>query len=157
MPWCGDDASGIEKRARHMDGLTTPHFVQAILEWPWTWPIARFALVVTFLASGLSKVANFSGGVADMVEAGMPAPVVMAFLSIFVELTGSVLVLINRWVWLGAGMLGVFTAIGAVTAHAFWKVSGPARKDAIAVFLMHFGLVAAFVLDAVLADSGVGR
>lgn len=74
----------------------------------------------------------------------------------FVELTGSVLILINRWVWLGAGMLGAFTAIGAVTAHAFWKVSGPARKDAIAVFLMHFGLIAAFALDALLAES-LGR
>jgi uncharacterized membrane protein YphA (DoxX/SURF4 family) len=80
----------------------------------------------------------------------------MAALSIFVELTGSVLVMINRWVWLGAGMLVVFTAIGAVTAHAFWKVSGPARKEAIAVFLMNFGLIAAFALDALLAER-VGR
>jgi uncharacterized membrane protein YphA (DoxX/SURF4 family) len=80
----------------------------------------------------------------------------MAALSIFVELTGSVLVMINRWVWLGAGMLGVFTAIGAVTAHAFWKVSGPARKEAIAVFLMHVGLIAGFALDALLAER-VGR
>jgi len=140
-----------------MNSLTTPEFVRAILEWPWTWPLARFALVVTFLASGLGKIANFSGGVAEMAEASMPAPVAMALLSIFVELTGSVLVLIGRWVWLGAGMLGVFTAIGAVTAHAFWKVSGPARKEAIAVFLMHFGLIAAFVLDALLAERGLGR
>jgi uncharacterized membrane protein YphA (DoxX/SURF4 family) len=81
----------------------------------------------------------------------------MAVLSIFVELGGSVLILINRWVWLGAGMLGVFTAIGAVTAHAFWKVSGPARKEAIAVFLMHFGLIAAFALDALLAERLVGN
>ncbi|MGA3306346.1 MAG: DoxX family protein [Stellaceae bacterium] len=139
-----------------MNSLTTPQFVHAILEWPWTWPIARFALVVTYLASGFSKIANFSGGVAEMVEAGMPAPVAMALLSIFVELTGSVLVLIGRWVWLGAGMLGAFTAIGAVTTHAFWKVSGPARKEAIAVFLMHFGLIAAFVLDALLAERIVG-
>jgi uncharacterized membrane protein YphA (DoxX/SURF4 family) len=140
-----------------MNSPTTPEFVQAILEWPWTWAVARFALVGTFLASGLNKIANFSGGVAEMAEAGMPVPVAMALLSIFVELTGSLLVLIGRWVWLGAGMLGVFTAIGAVTAHAFWKVSGPARKEAIAVFLMHLGLTAAFVLDALLAERVVGR
>ena len=138
-----------------MNSLGTPEFVRAILEWPWAWPVARCALVVIFLASGLSKVANFSDGVAEMAQAGMPAPAVMALLSIFVELTGSVLVLTNRWVWLGAGMLGVFTAAGAVTAHAFWKVSGAARKDAIAVFLMHFGLIAALVLDALLAERAV--
>jgi uncharacterized membrane protein YphA (DoxX/SURF4 family) len=135
-----------------MNGQTTPQFVQAILEWQWTWPIARFALVVFYLCSGLSKIANFRGAVAEMVEARMPAPAAMALLSIFVELTGSVLVLIDRWVWLGAGMLGVFTAIGAVTAHAFWKVSGRARVETIAVFLMHLGLIAAFVLCALVAE-----
>jgi len=137
--------------------VVAPEFVRAILEWPWTWPLARFALVVTFLASGLSKIANFSGGVAEMAQAGMPAPAAMTLLSIFVELTGSVLVLIGRWVWLGAGMLGAFTAIGAVTAHAFWKVSGPERKEATAVFLMHVGLIAAFALDALLAERVVGQ
>ena len=140
-----------------MNSLGTPEFVRAILEWPWTWPVARCALVVIFLASGLGKIANFSGGVAEMAQAGMPAPAVMALLSIFVELTGSVLVLTNRWVWLGAGMLGVFTAAGAVTAHAFWKVSGAERKDAIAVFLMHFGLIAALVFDALLAERAVDQ
>jgi uncharacterized membrane protein YphA (DoxX/SURF4 family) len=140
-----------------VNSVAAPEFVRAILEWPWTWPLARFALVVTFLASGLSKIANFSGGVAEMAQAGMPAPAAMTLLSIFVELTGSVLVLIGRWVWLGAGMLGAFTAIGAVTAHAFWKVSGPERKEATAVFLMHVGLIAAFALDALLAERVVGQ
>ena len=135
-----------------MNSLTTPEFVHAILEWPWTWLIARFALVAMFLASGLSKIVKFSGGVAEMVEAGMPAPVPMAALSVFVELTGSALVLINSWVWLGAGMLGVFTAIGAVTTHAFWKMSGRAQKEAIQVFSMHFAVIAALILDALLAE-----
>jgi uncharacterized membrane protein YphA (DoxX/SURF4 family) len=135
-----------------MNGQTTPQFAQAILEWQWTWPIARFALVLYYLVSGLSKIADFRGAAAEMVQAGMPAPAAMALLSIFVELTGSGLILIGRWVWLGAGILGVFTAIGAVTAHAFWKVSGRARVEALAVFLMHVGLVAAFVLCALVAE-----
>lgn len=81
-----------------MNGQTTPQFVQAVLEWQWTWPIARFALVVFYLVSGLSKIADFRGAIAEMVEARMPAPAAMVLLSIFVELTGSVLVLIDRWV-----------------------------------------------------------
>jgi hypothetical protein len=115
-PGATTTSAAQRRRQRHrekdhrMNGLTTPQFVQAILEWRWTWPIARFALVVTLVASGLRKIANFSGGVAEMAEAGMPAPVAMALLSNYVELTSSVLALIGRWVWLGAGMLGVFTA-----------------------------------------------
>ena len=137
-----------------MNGQTTPHLVQAILEWGWTWPIARFMLVLFYLVSGLSKAANFRGAMTEMKEAGMPAPAAMALLSIFVELTGSVLIVFGRWVWLGAGMLGVFTAIGAVTAHAFWKLSGKARLEATAVFLMHLGLIAAFVFCAFVAERG---
>ena len=143
-------------RTALVNSLTTPEFVRAILEWPMTWPIARFALVAMFLASALSKIVKFSGGVAEMVEAGMPAPVPIAALSILVELSGSVMVLVNRWAWLGAGMLGVFTAIGAVTTHAFWKMSGPAQKDAIQVFLMHVAVIAALTLDALLAQH-IGR
>jgi uncharacterized membrane protein YphA (DoxX/SURF4 family) len=135
-----------------MNGQTTPQFVQALLEWQWTWPIARVALVVFYLISALSKITNFRGAVAEMAQAGMPAPVAMALLSIFVELTGSTLVLIGRVVWLGAGMLGVFTAIGAFTAHAFWRLSGQARVEALSVFLMHLGLIAAFVLCALVAE-----
>jgi uncharacterized membrane protein YphA (DoxX/SURF4 family) len=135
-----------------MNGQTMPQLVQAILEWQWTWPIARVALVVFYLVSALGKITNFRGAVAEMAQAGMPAPVAMALLSIFVELTGSTLILIGRGVWLGAGMLGVFTAIGAVTAHAFWRVSGRARIEALSVFLMHLGLIAAFVLCALVAE-----
>jgi uncharacterized membrane protein YphA (DoxX/SURF4 family) len=135
-----------------VNGQTPPQFVQAFLEWPWTWPIARVALVVFYLISALGKITNFRGAVSEMAHAGMPAPVAMALLSIFVELTGSTLVLIGRGVWLGAGMLGVFTAIGAFTAHAFWRVSGRARVEALTVFLMHLGLIAAFVLCALVAE-----
>jgi hypothetical protein len=123
-PAFGAGTFDVEKRTHRMCSLAAPNFVRAILEWPWTWPLARFALVVTFLASGLSKIANLSGGVTEMAE---------------------------------AGMLGGFTGLGAVTAHAFWKVSGPERKEAIAVFLMHFGLIAALALDALLAERVVGQ
>jgi uncharacterized membrane protein YphA (DoxX/SURF4 family) len=78
-----------------MNGQTTPQFVHAILEWRGIWPIARFALVLFYLVSGLGKIVDFRGAVAAMTQAGVPAPAVMAILSVFVELTGSVLVVIS--------------------------------------------------------------
>jgi uncharacterized membrane protein YphA (DoxX/SURF4 family) len=135
-----------------MSGHVAPLFVQAILEWQWTWLIARFALVLYYLVSGFSKIVDTRNAVAEMAQAGMPVPEFMARLTIFVELTGSVLILLDRWVWLGAGMLGVFTAIGALTAHAFWRVSGRARIEALTIFLMHLGLISAFVLCALIAE-----
>jgi hypothetical protein len=64
-----------------------------MLEWHRTWLIARLALVLYYLVSGFSKIANFRGAVVEMAEAGMPAPAAMTLLSIFVELTGSMLIL----------------------------------------------------------------
>jgi uncharacterized membrane protein YphA (DoxX/SURF4 family) len=109
-------------------------------------------LVLFYIVSGFSKVADFRGAVVEMKGSGMPLPKAMALLSIVVEIGGSALIVVNRWVWLGAGMLGVFTALGAVTAHAFWRLSGKARLEATAVFLMHVGLIAAFVLCALVAE-----
>ena len=38
-----------------------------------------------------------------------------------------ILILSGRLVWLGAGMLGVFTALAAFTANAFWTMQGQER------------------------------
>ena len=54
-------------------------------------------------------------------------------------------------VWLGAGGLGVLTAIATVVANNFWAVTGHARLLAANSFFEHIGLIAAFVLVAVIA------
>jgi hypothetical protein len=42
-----------EEMIHLMISPAAPEFVRAILEWLWTWPLARFALVMTFLAFGI--------------------------------------------------------------------------------------------------------
>jgi uncharacterized membrane protein YphA (DoxX/SURF4 family) len=44
-----------------------------------------------------------------------------AALTILVEIIGPLLILAGRLVWLGAGMLGVFT-VAAMVANAFWTL-----------------------------------
>jgi transmembrane protein len=72
-------------------------------------------------------------------------------LTVFVQLGGSLLVNLNRWTWLGAGALGVFTALASVMAHPFWTLDGIERVRELNTFLEHLAIIAGFVLVAILA------
>jgi uncharacterized membrane protein YphA (DoxX/SURF4 family) len=129
-----------------------PAFVDAILDGRWTWFLARLALVGAYLLGGLVKLFDFPAAVAEQAHFGLHPPEVMAALTIAVELIGPLLILSGRWVWLGAGMLGVFTALAALTANAFWTMQGEARFAATNAFFEHVGLIGGFVLAALVAE-----
>jgi len=60
-------------------------------------------------------------------------------------------------VWLGAGMLGLFTVLAAIVANGFWAVpQGDARFMATNAFFEHLGLVGGFVMAAMLASERRG-
>jgi uncharacterized membrane protein YphA (DoxX/SURF4 family) len=135
-------------------GQSEPRFVGAALDWRWTGPIARLALVGAYLVGGVTKLADFPGAVAEQAHFGMTPPALWAVLTIAVELIGPALILSGRLIWLGAGMLGVFTALAALKANAFWTMQGQDRFVATNGFFEHFGLVAGFVLIAMLDRRG---
>lgn len=136
-----------------MDLLKTadPRWVDAILDWPGTWLIARTVLTSAYILGGLTKLTNFPAAIAEQESMGMEPGAIWATLTIAVELIGPALIISGHWVWLGAGMLGVFTALAAVLADKFWALKGQARMTAANTFFEHIGLVAAFVLAAVIA------
>jgi len=129
-----------------------PRLVATILDWPATWFLARLALVGAYLLGGLVKLANFPTAIAEQAHFGMTPPAFWAALTIAVELIGPALILAGRWVWLGAGMLGVFTAFAAITANAFWTMQGQDRFMATNAFFEHVGLIGGFVLVALIAE-----
>jgi uncharacterized membrane protein YphA (DoxX/SURF4 family) len=129
-----------------------PGFVQAILDWRWTWLAARIALTGPYLLGGTVKLVDFQGAVAEQLHFGLHPAEPLAALTIAVELVGPCLVLSGRLVWLGAGMLGVFTGLAALVADAFWTMQGEARFAATNAFFEHIALIAGLVLAALLAD-----
>ncbi len=135
-----------------------PRFVDAILDWRPTWFFARLLLVGAYLLGGLVKLADWPGAVAEQAHFGMHPPALWAALTIAVELVGPVLILTGRWIWLGAGMLGVFTLLAAFTANAFWTMAaGPERFGATNAFFEHLGLIGGFVLAALVAEQAKRR
>jgi uncharacterized membrane protein YphA (DoxX/SURF4 family) len=136
-----------------MDGTKDPRFVDAVLDWRPTWFLARLALVGAYLLGGLVKLSDWPAAVAEQAHFGMHPPALWAALTIAVELIGPVLILAGRLIWLGAGMLGVFTLLAAFVANAFWTMPpGQARFMATNAFFEHIGLIGGFVLAALVAE-----
>ena len=128
----------------------TPGWIGAILSWPWILPFARIALTSAFLIGGIQKFVDFPGAVAEQAHFGLQPAWLWAVAAIIVEVGGSALVIFARWVWLGAGALGVLTAVAMMAANNFWTMTGHERFAALNAFFEHLGLIGGFVLVAVL-------
>ncbi len=128
-----------------------PRVIHRLLEWPPVWFLARLLLVSAYLIGAAAKLTDWPGAVAEQAHFGMNPPAFWAALTIAVEIAGPLLILSGRLVWLGAGMLGVFTLLAAIKANAFWTMAGPERFGATNAFFEHLGLVGAFILVAMIA------
>lgn len=129
-----------------------PRWVDAVLDWRWTWFLARVALVGAYLFGGLTKLLNFPAAVAEQEHFGLTPGWLWAGFAIAVEILGPILVISGRYVWFGAGALGVLTAIATYVANDFWNLEGTARLVAANTFFEHVGLIAGLVMVALIAD-----
>ncbi|WP_260928148.1 DoxX family protein [Novosphingobium sp. 9] len=132
--------------------MCAPSFVNTVLDFAPTGFVARLLLVSAYLLGGVVKLGDWPAALAEQAHFGLTPPTLWAGITIAVELIGPLLILSGRLVWLGAGMLGVFTALAACVANAFWTMpAGPERFAATNAFFEHMGLTGAFVLVAMLA------
>jgi uncharacterized membrane protein YphA (DoxX/SURF4 family) len=129
----------------------TPRMIAAILQQPLLLWGARGALVSAYLIGGIQKLIDFQAAIAEQAHFGLQPDWLWAAAAIVVELGGSVLVLFGRYVWLGAGALGVLTAVAMVAANNFWAMEGHDRFMAVNAFFEHLGLIAGLVLVSVMS------
>ena len=140
--------------AAHVIPEQMDRLIGLILQAPATATAARIVLCLPFWWSGLSKLLDFSSGTAEMAALGLEPAWLFNALTILVQLGGSLLVILNLWTWLGAGALGVFTALATVMAHRFWTLDGIERVRELNTFLEHLAIIAGFVLVAILGVVG---
>src|ERR1700728_2116464 len=110
-------------RCEMLANTETPRWIAAILSWPWLLPVARIALTSAYLIGGVQKLVDFPGAVAEQTHFGLRPAWLWAMAAITVELAGSALVIVGRWVWLGAGGLGVLTTVAMFMANNFWAMT----------------------------------
>ena len=128
-----------------------PAPIQRLLSAAGTEFAARLLLTFPFWGSGLAKLIDFPGGVAEMEFFGFTPGWLFNGLTILVQLGGSALIVSRRMVWLGAGALGVFTGLTILLVHRFWAIEGPMATIAFHTATEHVGMIGALVLVSVLA------
>lgn len=128
--------------------------IDAALESRWLWLLARLLLSVVFLSSGLAKLIDFSGGLAEMRAAGLQPDWLFNLATAAVLLLGAVLLLLGRWVWLAAGMLSVFLLLSIAVVHRFWSLPEPQARQALFFALEHATVIGGLLAAAI---AGHGR
>ena len=114
----------------------------------WFGLVARTALTFMFWASGIAKLADFDMAVGEMAHFGLFPAAPFALAVALTQLVGSALIIANRWTWLGAGMLGVFTALTIPIAHPFWTMEEPMRTLEFYVVMEHLTVIGALMVVA---------
>jgi transmembrane protein len=113
--------------------------------------VARVILTFPFWGSGLDKLINFSGGVAEMRQFGLE-PAILFNIAVFTtQPVGSALIISGRHVWLGAGALGVFTALTIPIVHHFWTMDGAQALHAFHTAAEHIGTIGGLITVSILA------
>jgi transmembrane protein len=113
--------------------------------------IARIMVTAPFIVGGLTKLLNWQAGVAEMAHVGLYPASFFNALTFCTQLIGSALVIANRWTWLGAGALGIFTLWATYLAHRFWDYTGDERFMQMNSFFEHWTIAAAFILVAAMS------
>jgi len=129
----------------------TPLWIDSLLSSRMAAFVARVMLTFPFWGSGLAKLLDFPGGMAEMRQFGLEPAFAFNLATAIVQLGGSALVIANRWTWLGAGALGVFTALTIPIVHHFWSLPGETGVHAFHTATEHVGMIGALVLVSILS------
>jgi transmembrane protein len=123
-------------------------FINTMIASNWFGLLARIVLTYMFWASGLAKLIDFNGGMAEMAQFGLQPAAVFNTLVIITQLVGSALIIANRWAWLGAGMLGIFTALTIPLVHTFWTMEEPFKTIEFYVVMEHITVIGGLMVVA---------
>ncbi|WP_156256263.1 DoxX family protein [Sandarakinorhabdus oryzae] len=127
--------------------LSRPQAANASL--PWTWLLCASALALPFLVSGIAKLADYTGAIAEVADiTGLPglAPVLTP-LVILLQLAGGIC-LFGPPPVRGPAVLALsgFTLLASILAHDFWNAPLASRVHELTTFCEHLGLIAGLVL-----------
>lgn len=107
---------------------------------------ARLLLAILFLIFGLRKVRDYSGTVAQMVQLGVPTPVLAAVISIFMELPVAFTIAIGAFTRFSAALMALYTLGTALIGHRYWTVKGADYVDSLDGFYKDLSIMGGFLL-----------
>ena len=103
--------------------------------------IGRILLAAVFLIAGCRKLMAVGASAGYLAKLGFPAPEIMVWVSIVVEIGGALLLILGwkaRW---AAWLLALFTLIATFAAHRFWEVDAAQYANQMNHFLKNLAIV----------------
>ena len=114
---------------------------------------ARLLLATLFLIFGWRKLRDFSGTVSQMVQLGLPMPVLAAAIATFMELPVAFAVAVGAFTRPSALLMFFYTLGTALIGHRYWRITGAERVDSMDGFYKNLAIMGGFLL-LYMAGSG---
>jgi putative oxidoreductase len=115
---------------------------------------ARLLLATLFLIFGWRKLRDFSGTINQMVQLGVPVPVLAAAVALFMELPIAFAVAVGAFTRLSAALMALYALGTAFIGHRYWTVKGADYVDSLDGFYKDLSIVGGFLL---LCVAGAGK
>ena len=92
---------------------------------------ARLLITTLFLIFGWRKLRDYSGTVSQMVQLGVPIPVLAAVVATFMELPVAFAVAVGAFARPSALLLVLYTLGTALIGHHYWTIPAPDRVNSM--------------------------
>jgi len=115
---------------------------------------ARLLLATLFLIFGWRKLRDYSGTVSQMVQLGVPMPVLAAAVATFMELPVAFAVAVGVFARPSALLMFFYTLGTALIGHRYWAIKGADRVESMDGFYKNLSIMGGFLL---LYMTGAGK
>jgi putative oxidoreductase len=107
---------------------------------------ARLLLATLFLIFGWRKLRDFSGTISQMVQLGVPVPILAAAVALFMELPVAFAVAVGAFARPSALFLFLYTLGTALIGHRYWTMTGTDYVDNMDSFYKNLSIMGGFML-----------
>jgi putative oxidoreductase len=115
---------------------------------------ARLFLAILFLIFGWRKLRDYPGTLSQIVQDGVPMPVLAAAVAIFMELPVAFAVAVGAFTRPSAVLFVFYTLGTSLIEHRYWSVKGADYVDSLESFYKNLSIMGGFLL---LYITGAGK
>ena len=115
---------------------------------------ARLLLATLFLIFGWRKLRDYSGTVSQMVQLGVPTPILATVVAIVMELPVAFAVAFGVFTRPAAALMALYSLGTALIGHRYWTVQGADYVDSLDGFYKDLSIMGGFLL---LFVTGAGK
>ena len=117
--------------------------------------IGRILLAAVFLVAGARKLMGVAGSAGYLAKLGFPAPEIMVWVAIVIEIGGAVLLITGWNARRAAWLLILFVAIATAMAHRFWEFDAAQYNNQLNHFLKNAAIIGGLLYVAMLGAGAL--